>query len=102
MHYGFAEPGASVIDNDKRLVPADMVDLPGSAGTLEKKFVDRKWELLAGKWAQQQLHMIMDNMAWAQQAVVASFGEISLYRHICHWSLPPSFVNLWEISWHCC
>lgn len=98
MHCGFAEPGASVIDKDKRLVPADMVDLLGSAGTLEKMFVDRKWELLASKWAQQQLHIIMDNMAWAQQAVVASFGEISLYRHICHWSLPPSFVNLWEIS----
>lgn len=79
-----------VVNNYEQLTLVGMEELPGSVGTLEQTVVHRQEELLAGKWAQQRLYMVMDSMAWAisvvdtPKAVVASFGEVFLYQHKQH------------------
>lgn len=63
MHYGFEEPRALAIDNSERLTLVDMEKLLGFMGILQQKVVDRQEELLASKWARQQLHRVMHIMA---------------------------------------
>lgn len=79
-----------VVNNSEWLTLVGMKELLGSVGTLEQTNVHIQEELLAGKWAQQRLYMVMDSMAWAMsvidtpKVVVASFGEVFLYQHKQH------------------
>lgn len=88
VHYGFEEPMALAVDNSERQALLEMEKLLGFMGILQQKVVDRQEELLAGKWARQQLHRVMHIMAWellvvdTLKVVVVSFGNISLDQRI--------------------